>query len=341
MGVIAGPVSKPQVITAPAKTSVVIPKTHPRSQMVSGAAPLRGPQGLTGATGAKGDKGDQGEQGLQGAQGIQGIQGPQGIQGIQGLQGDGLKVLGTFTSLAQLPLTGSPGDGYLVNGNLWVWSGGIWEDAGYIEGPAGPTGPAGASAYAVAVAAGYSGDLTSWLASLKGEQGDQGIQGIQGIQGETGAQGVQGIQGIQGIQGVKGDTGDTGSQGVVGPQGPNGNANNLPLVTSVELQAGDFVNLYNDAGVAKVRLADASLLRKAMGFTLADVAAGATATVYPLGEANMALMNMLPGTTYFLGTVGKIVESPVLSAGVLYQRVGMAVATTQLLTINDLAVELT
>jgi hypothetical protein len=29
------------------------------------------------------------------------------------------------------------GDGYLVDGHLWVWNGNIWDDVGVIQGPAG------------------------------------------------------------------------------------------------------------------------------------------------------------------------------------------------------------
>ncbi|MVW75400.1 collagen-like domain-containing protein [Pseudomonas xionganensis] len=148
--------------------------------------------------------------GPQGPQGVQGIQGDTGATGPQGDPGAGLNILGTLASQAELPATGNPGEGYLIAGDLWVWSGTAWVNAGQIQGPAGPQGPEGpagqqgapgadgadgASAYAVAVAGGFVGDEAAWLASLVGPQGPQGVQGIQGETGPTGPEGPQGPQG--------------------------------------------------------------------------------------------------------------------------------------------------
>lgn len=160
----------------------------------------QGIQGLTGATGLTGAQGPQGIQGIQGVQGIQGETGPQGIQGltgdqgpqgIQGIQGEtgpqgaagtGIQLKGEVATTGDLPAAMNViGDAYIVtaDGNLWVWSGTAWGDAGQIVGPAGPQGVAGPA-------------------------GADGAQGPQGIQGETGPQGIQGVTGPQGIQGVQG-----------------------------------------------------------------------------------------------------------------------------------------
>lgn len=172
-----------------------------------------GPQGLQGLKGDTGDIGPQGPQGIQGEagpqgpQGIQGLTGPQGPQGPQGVKGDtgaGLALKGSKPTVGDLPsIDNTEGDGWLVNGVLYVWSGTSWTNAGNIQGPQGEMGPAGAQ-------------------GPMGLQGPQGIQGVAGPKGDTGdtgpagpagATGPQGPQGIQGIQGLQGD---------VGPQGPAG-----------------------------------------------------------------------------------------------------------------------
>lgn len=157
--------------------------------------------------------GPAGEQGPQGEQGEQGLQGIQGEPGTAGAPGAGLAIKGTLPSEEDLPVSGEPGDGYLIAGDLWVWDGSAWNNVGPIEGPQGPqgtqgeagaAGPAGASAYEVAVAGGFVGSEAQWLASLVGPAGEQGPQGEQGEQGPQGIQGIQGEQGPQGIQGEPG-----------------------------------------------------------------------------------------------------------------------------------------
>lgn len=83
--------------------------------------------------------------GPQGIQGDPGIQGPAGPQGIQGPMGPGVKILGELSSTANLPPTGTVGEGYLIDGDFWVWNidgsgNGAYYNAGKIQGPAGPQG---------------------------------------------------------------------------------------------------------------------------------------------------------------------------------------------------------
>jgi hypothetical protein len=54
----------------------------------------------------------------------------------------GLTIKGTLAASGDLPTSGNAvGDGYLIGGNLWVWTGtpGGWTNAGAIVGPAGPS----------------------------------------------------------------------------------------------------------------------------------------------------------------------------------------------------------
>ncbi|MCB0514414.1 MAG: hypothetical protein KDC60_08295, partial [Bacteroidetes bacterium] len=95
------------------------------------------------------------------------------------------------------------GDAYLVNGQLYVWTGSKWENVGNIQGPKGDKGE--------------KGDV-----GANGQQGIQGIKGDKGDKGDVGATGPQGIQGIQGLKGDKGATGDKGNVGATGPQGIQG-----------------------------------------------------------------------------------------------------------------------
>ena len=211
--------------TAPTQTlNLTIPRGN------TGATGPTGPQGSQGIQGIKGDTGDTGPQGIQGIQGIQGVKGdtgdtgpqgiqgvkgdtgltgatgatgPQGIQGVkgdtgntgpQGPQGVSITLKGSVATTSLLPSTGNAvNDAYIVDadGDLYVWNGSTWFDAGQIVGPQGP-------------------------------QGIQGIQGIQGPQGDTGATGATGATGPQGPQGIQGDTGLTGATGATGPQGPQG-----------------------------------------------------------------------------------------------------------------------
>lgn len=145
-----------------------------------------GPQGIQGP---KGDKGDVGPQGPQG---------PRGEKGEQGNDGTSLNVLGTKESEADLPLIAGKNDAYLINGEMWIFDGTNWNNAGKIQGPQGPQGPVGPQ--------GPKGDLGPQ--GVKGDPGEKGEQGIQGLKGDTGPQGEQGPAG------PKGEQGDTGARGI-------------------------------------------------------------------------------------------------------------------------------
>ena len=120
------------------------------AQIRSSLRGAQGPQGLAGAAGAPGPTGAAGPSGPQGAQGGQGPAGPAGQQGPQGPKGDvgaGLEIVGTVATSADLPASGTTGDAYLVTGDLWVWDGAAWTNAGPGQGTRGrhgPQGPAGA-----------------------------------------------------------------------------------------------------------------------------------------------------------------------------------------------------
>ena len=169
-----------------------------------------GPQGVPGP---KGDKGDVGPVGPQG---------PQGEKGEQGNDGTSLNILGTKESESDLPLSAEKNDAYLINGEMWVFDGTNWNNAGKIQGPQGPQGPIG-------------------------PQGPKGDPGPQGVKGDPGARGITftpvvdskgniswsndgglenpqtvNITGPQGDTGAKGDTGPQEEKGEAGGAGPKG-----------------------------------------------------------------------------------------------------------------------
>lgn len=73
-------------------------------------------------------------------------------KGDKGDKGTGVTILGSFSSEAELPITGDLGDAYLIDGvddlgntvkNLHIWDGSTWENVGNIQGPKGEPGKDG------------------------------------------------------------------------------------------------------------------------------------------------------------------------------------------------------
>lgn len=162
-----------------------------------------------------GPQGPQGPQGEKGDVGPQGPQGPQGEKGEQGNDGTSLNILGTKESEADLPLSAEKNDAYLIDGEMWVFDGTNWNNAGKIQGPQGPVGP-------------------------QGPKGDPGPQGVKGDPGEKGEQGVQG---------PKGDTGPQGEQGSVGPKGEQGDAGVRGITFTPVVDSRGNISWSNDGGL--------------------------------------------------------------------------------------------
>lgn len=107
--------------------------------------------------------------------------------------------------------------------------------------------------------------------------------------------------------------------------------------SSENLAAGDFVNLYNNAGTTNVRKADATTNAKpAHGFVLANVTSPANATVYLISAKNTAVTGLTVGSDYFLSTTpGTVTTTAPSSAGNIVQFIGRAVLTTSLPFMNS------
>lgn len=115
----------------------------------------------------------------------------------------------------------------------------------------------------------------------------------------------------------------------------------LTVVASETLSAGDFVNLWDDAGTTKMRKADATTTGKAAdGFVLAGVTAAASGTFYAMGAFNDQLTGLTAGTIYYLATTaGGVTATRPSTTGNIIQRLGRAVSTTSMDTGDYMTIE--
>jgi len=129
-----------------------------------------------------------------------------GPTGATGAQGTSITVKGSVAAVINLPSVGNAvNDAWIVsgNGNLYVWNGSSWVNAGPIVGPTGPTGP--------------------------------------GVTGPTGATGPEStVLGPTGPQGVTGPTGP-GVTGPTGPA--NFELTGSNYLTSIILTSGDSARI--------------------------------------------------------------------------------------------------
>lgn len=224
-------------------STYVVKNGNNGEQGPKGDAGEQGPKGDIGEQGPKGDKGDTGEQGLQGEQGPKGNDGI-GIQAavvddegylvitytdgdidklgpVKGADGTSISIKDSLTSTSELPSSGqNKGDGYLIDGNLWIYTGTSEEgsingfkNVGAIKGPAGRGIMSVIISEEGIMTINYSDSTSEEIGNVKGPKGDTGEQGPKGDAGATGP---------QGIQGEKGDVGEQGPQGIQGEQGPQG-----------------------------------------------------------------------------------------------------------------------
>lgn len=106
----------------------------------TGATGPTGPQGVTGPTGPDGGTGPTGDPGATGPTGPQGPLGLTGPTGPTGPQGTDIHFKGSVATFGDLPSSGNTvNDAWIVDadGDLYVWSGSSWTNAGQIVGPTG------------------------------------------------------------------------------------------------------------------------------------------------------------------------------------------------------------
>lgn len=103
-------------------------------------------------------------------------------------------------------------------------------------------------------------------------------------------------------------------------------ADTATIQASENLAAGDWVNVHNVSGSARVRKADAtSAGKEADGFVLAAVTSGANATVYFEGT-NTQVSGQTPGPVFLQTTAGAGGATAPSGAGNVVQRLGVATA---------------
>ena len=106
----------------------------------------------------------------------------------------------------------------------------------------------------------------------------------------------------------------------------------ITLPASEDLDAGDYVNIWDDAGTIKVRKADASggVGKKADGYVKASVVAPANAVIYKNG-VNDEDAGLTPGTVHYLSaTPGAATDTAPSTATHIVQVLGKAKAATEM-----------
>lgn len=105
----------------------------------------------------------------------------------------------------------------------------------------------------------------------------------------------------------------------------------ISVEASENLSAGDFVNLFDDSGTVRMRLADNSNGRPADGYVLNAVTALASGVIKPLHVGvNNQLAGLTAGSRYFLDTAGGVTTTAPSSTGDTVQCLGIALSATEL-----------
>jgi len=118
------------------------------------------------------------------------------------------------------------------------------------------------------------------------------------------------------------------------PVGVGADVQSIVVEEVAGLAAGDYVNVFDNAGTPKVRLADNSNGRDAHGFVKATFADAATAIVYFEG-ANNDLSGLVAGQRVYLGTSGGVITTPLVpitDTGKIHQYLGKAISATEVNT---------
>lgn len=124
---------------------------------------------------------------------------------------------------------------------------------------------------------------------------------------------------------------------------PVGVGPDIKIVEAAEaLSAGDYVNIFDDAGTVKARLADNSNGREAHGFVLDAFAAAANATIFFEGP-NTAAPTGTAGQRAYLGTAGGVITTPLdpaTNVGDIHQLLGTYIDDNEINTDIDDCVQL-
>lgn len=105
----------------------------------------------------------------------------------------------------------------------------------------------------------------------------------------------------------------------------------ISMTASENISASDLINVFNDAGAAKVRKADnTSAAKRAHGFAPAAITLGNSGNVNIGPGAIAGLAGLTIGTEYFLGVTGGVTATAPNASNSIVQRVGVAKSATEL-----------
>ena len=144
--------------------------------------------------------------GLIGSQGDIGFTGSRGFTGSKGQDGQSISISGTVDDVTELPPSGILGETYIINNELWIWSGQSFTNVGRIVGFTGSQGISG----------------NNGINGINGQDGFTGSRGERGYTGSRGAMGRAGFVGSRGPIGLTGQVGFVGSLGFTGSKGDTG-----------------------------------------------------------------------------------------------------------------------
>jgi hypothetical protein len=102
------------------------------------------------------------------------------------------------------------------------------------------------------------------------------------------------------------------------------------IIAAESLVAGNFVNIYKDGSILKIRKSNSVSGYSADGFILSNALLGESIKVHFLGKINNALSGLTSGTVYYLSTSGNVTATAPTDGSTI-QRVGGALSATELL----------
>ncbi len=111
-------------------------------------------------------------------------------------------------------------------------------------------------------------------------------------------------------------------------------SNSIRVPATGAFTAGDYVNVYNDSGTAKARLADASdPTKEATGFINEDTVSGNSTNVFLYGVNTSANGSFTAGNEVYLSTTpGEVTDTAPSGSGEIVQVCGTAGEGTEVLT---------
>lgn len=229
--------------------------------------------------------------------GERGERGETGPQGERGSDGTGLTIKGTYNTTEELEAahpTGIAGDGYLIDGALFVWSDedDRWVNVGQVQGPAGEKGDTGAEG--APGADGTSPVITveensdGYDVTITDVNGEQVISLLHGANGNDGTSVTHRWEGtvltVSSASGttsadLRGEKGDAGEPGPRGEKGADG------VMTFEDLTAEQKETLKGDKGDTGEKGADGvSATHSFVGTILKMTSASGTTVVDLKGD---------------------------------------------------------